>query len=275
MRIPRNHVVRSLKVATSMFSLFAVLSLSTFGQKDLLSGKSLPTFDGVPVTKMAPTPVFFSGAGNITCSDLIGHPSFPQVVTAEEVKFDSGEMSPGTKIKQVPSNPALSITVTIQNSTTVSSWSLGWTSASSLNRLVSAVILKSGAAGKNVYSYPFLSAGDTGPFVTPNGNGNGLSHISFCLEPFTAPSAASSTVGGRVATSKGLPISGATIMVQNLSTGDVKYVTTNTYGRYAVSNLPVGDFYVVSIAHRRYIFDDATRYFTLDADLTDTDFTSR
>jgi hypothetical protein len=88
-------------------------------------------------------------------------------------------------------------------------------------------------------------------------------------------SASSASLAGRVLTSSGGPISGATIMIQNLSTGETKYLLTNSYGRYATKGLPVGDFYAVTVMHRRYSFPDPTRYFTLEDNLTDMDFTSR
>lgn len=88
-------------------------------------------------------------------------------------------------------------------------------------------------------------------------------------------SASSAAVAGRVLTSAGGPISGATIMIQNLSTGETKYLLTNSYGRYATKGLPVGDFYAVTVIHRRYVFPEPTRYFTLEDNLTDLDFTSR
>ena len=89
------------------------------------------------------------------------------------------------------------------------------------------------------------------------------------------PSASSASLAGRVLTSTGGPISGATIMIQNMSTGETKYLLTNSYGRYATKGLPVGDFYAVTVMHRRYVFPDPTRYFTLEDNLTDMDFSSR
>lgn len=269
---------RYLTAFTSILFMVTLLVTSTFAQKRSRLIEDVAPKDDTSFTKMPLNPpVFLSGADNLTCKDLADKsqypgnlPAFDPIITGEELKFTS--MVPGTQSLPLDSNPALSIEITIANNTTMSNWKLNWTTVSALNRLVVAVIVKGGAGGKNVYMYPNLSAGDTGPFVTPGTTGNGLSHISFCFEPFTAPSAAPGSVAGRVATSEGTGLYGATVMIQNVNTGEVRYTTSNTFGRYSFRDLPLTDFYVMSVSHRRYQFANGTRAFTLDSDLADIDF---
>lgn len=258
--------------------MVALLATSTFAQKRSRLIQEVAPKDDSAFTKMPLNPpVFLEGANNLTCKDLADKSQFPGnlpefagIITGEELKFTS--MVPGTQSHPLDSNPALSIEITIVNNTTMSNWKLNWATVSALNRLVAAVIVKGGAGGKNVYTYPNLSAGDTGPFVTPGTTGNGLSHISFCFEPFTAPSAAPGSVAGRVSTSEGTGLYGATVMIQNVNTGEVRYTMSNTFGRYSFKDLPLTDFYVMSVSHRRYQFANGTRAFTLDSDLADIDF---
>lgn len=269
---------RYLTVLTSILFMVALLATSTFAQKRSRLIQEVAPKDDSAFTKMPLNPpVFLEGANNLTCKDLADKSQFPGnlpefagIITGEELKFTS--MVPGTQSHPLDSNPALSIEITIVNNTTMSNWKLNWATVSALNRLVAAVIVKGGAGGKNVYTYPNLSAGDTGPFVTPGTTGNGLSHISFCFEPFTAPSAAPGSVAGRVSTSEGTGLYGATVMIQNVNTGEVRYTMSNTFGRYSFKDLPLTDFYVMSVSHRRYQFANGTRAFTLDSDLADIDF---
>jgi Carboxypeptidase regulatory-like domain len=67
-------------------------------------------------------------------------------------------------------------------------------------------------------------------------------------------------------------VSGAIVTLQNLSTGERRSVTTNTFGYYSINEVEVGQFYMVSIAHRRYRFAESSRFFTLEDNLTDVNF---
>lgn len=264
--------------------LVAAMSTFTFAQK---ASKFSSIDSGSAKALMAPTPVVVPGANNTECFELIGQTGFEHMSDDFQKKFDSGQFGLGlnsTNLTVGVTNPDgvglaatanLTISFFMSSSTTFDWWQLQWNSPSNLDRLVSAVIVKGGSQGKNVYTYPTLAASDfSGGFTTPGGT-QGISHVSFCFEPFSAPSSAPAGLAGRVATSRGAAISGATVMVQNLNTGEVKYASTNSFGRYAFKGLPVGDFYALSVNHRRYIFDDATQYFTLESSLTDMDFTAR
>jgi len=258
-----------------------VLSIAStlFGQRMVRQVESVQPEDskGVEFGKFAPTPIQVSGNPSCATLNASTNPAFAHISGNWEHKEDPPSGGGPIPLTQggggMPSNPNLFLTYSMGPATQMNSFQLSWTTPSALTTMVSAVIVKGGPNGANVYTYPALTAGDSGPFTVPGG-GQAVSHISFCFETFTAPSAADGTVSGRVVTSKGAAISGATVLVQNLSTGEVKYVTTNSFGRYAVGELNVGDFFVLSVSHRRYFFSDATRHFTLEADLADVDFVS-
>ncbi len=87
-----------------------------------------------------------------------------------------------------------------------------------------------------------------------------------------APSAAPASVSGRVATSSGRGISGAIVSIHNTDTGESFTRMTNTFGYYRFNDLPVSSFYVMTVVHKRYLFMDASRSFTLDDDMFGVDF---
>ena len=86
------------------------------------------------------------------------------------------------------------------------------------------------------------------------------------------PSAAPASVSGRAVDSFGRGISGARISVMDAQTGTTVYALTNPFGYYTFADLEVGNFYVMSISHKRYQFADDTRTFSLQEDLTGVDF---
>ncbi|MGI8812875.1 MAG: carboxypeptidase-like regulatory domain-containing protein [Pyrinomonadaceae bacterium] len=87
-----------------------------------------------------------------------------------------------------------------------------------------------------------------------------------------APSAAPASVSGRVIDSYGRGVSGARITVTEASDGSSHVVLTNGFGYYTVDNLPAGELYVVTVAHKRYTFTDDTRALSLNEDVADLDF---
>ena len=88
----------------------------------------------------------------------------------------------------------------------------------------------------------------------------------------SGPSAAPASISGRAVTSFGYGIGGARVLVTNAATGEVSFATTSPFGYYTVGGLPVGDFYIVTISHKRYAFSDNTRTFSLNEDLAEMDF---
>ncbi len=135
-----------------------------------------------------------------------------------------------------------------------------------------AVIIKAGP-DSYAYSYQGTAGGVYSDLTTTNTNDTrGISHINFCFGVTIGPSAANSTVSGRVTDSYGRGISGARISVNDASTGAVTTVATNPFGYYTVTNLESADFYIMTVSHKRYTFANSSRSFTLNQDLLGADF---
>ena len=96
---------------------------------------------------------------------------------------------------------------------------------------------------------------------------------TFTSEPI-APSASYASISGRVLTADGRGVRGAQVNLLNASTNESRSVTTNTFGHFMISDLRVGDFYVVSIplSKKRGSRNQLTQAFTLEDDLTGMDF---
>lgn len=86
------------------------------------------------------------------------------------------------------------------------------------------------------------------------------------------PSAAPALISGRAVDSFGFGVSGARITVMDAETGLITYATTNPFGYYTVNDLQAGNFYIITISHKRYVFADDTRTLTLHEDFHGLDF---
>ncbi len=86
--------------------------------------------------------------------------------------------------------------------------------------------------------------------------------------------AANVSVSGRTISSSGQPLARTRVTIQNTSNGDTRSVYTNSFGGYRIDDLPAGDFYVVSVWNRKYVFDQPTQSFTLNDAIENVDFTA-
>ncbi len=82
------------------------------------------------------------------------------------------------------------------------------------------------------------------------------------------PTSAGASVEGEVRDTNGVGIAGATITAVNASTGAYTAVRSNSQGRYRISDLRVGEFYLVAVDHKRYIFPSGSVSFTLNDNIT-------
>jgi hypothetical protein len=87
----------------------------------------------------------------------------------------------------------------------------------------------------------------------------------------SAPTAAPASISGRVTDAFGRGIRGVAVTAIR-SDGTHAAVVTNTFGRYRLSGLPVGETYVLSARSRRYEFANPTRIISLEDSITDENF---
>lgn len=86
-----------------------------------------------------------------------------------------------------------------------------------------------------------------------------------------APTAATSTISGRIADPAGAGISGATVSLAGTQTR--KTITDNA-GKYRFDNVETGGFYTVTPTRISYSFGPASRSFSLIGDATEAEFTA-
>lgn len=87
------------------------------------------------------------------------------------------------------------------------------------------------------------------------------------------PSAANATAQGRVVDQRGRGIRGIRLSILDANTGLTRFATSNTFGYYRFTELPVDHFYIVSTLFvKRYEFANAQFAFTLMDDRTGIDF---
>ena len=231
-------------------------------------------------TSLSSAPVVvFPSNGNVTCAALNAstNPAFAHITENWEFKIDPPSEGPfllsgSGLVGGMPANTNMSISTDLAaNGITMNSFQLAWNSTANITYLISAVIVKGGNQGTNVYPYPGLTTGDIGPF-TVTGASNAISHLAFCFEPFTAPSAAPAVITGRVIDKYGRGISNARVQLFNAVNGESTYATTNTFGYYRFDEVQTDNFYVMSVSHKRYVFANASTSFSLTADLAGMDF---
>lgn len=86
-----------------------------------------------------------------------------------------------------------------------------------------------------------------------------------------APTAAEVSVSGRTLTSNGRVIARATISITD-GEGQVRTTNTNQFGYYRFDNVPVGNAYTFTAAHKQYRFEP--RIVSISEDISGFDFTS-
>lgn len=88
------------------------------------------------------------------------------------------------------------------------------------------------------------------------------------------PTAGSAYISGRVLTETGLPVKRAAVTVFNANTLESQTVYSNAFGFYRVDNLPVSNFYIVTVAHGKRSFLNNPVSFTLSDNLSEINFTA-
>jgi len=250
---------------------------SSFGQTMVKSGVRNPV-NVISAPTAAAAPIFFEGpgeSGNPDCSvlnalyaDGTGDARFSHIIVDNELKLDFGTpngtfaYTNGSGKTVVGSEfPTHSVTVSSSGST-VFSWS------SPLPKVITAVILK---IGSDAYVYPYkpFANSDTN-LVT--GDSRSISHMTFCFDAQTAPTAADASISGRVVNANGVGLSRAQMVLVNGETGETKITLTSPFGYYNFEGVEVGKMYVLNVSHKQYNFAEAQRVVSLADSATDVNF---
>jgi hypothetical protein len=86
------------------------------------------------------------------------------------------------------------------------------------------------------------------------------------------PTSATSSISGRVIDSAGRGISKAQVSILNTITGETKTIVTNPFGVYNFEENEVGNFYILTVTHKRYDFKQNTQSFQLMDDMENVNF---
>jgi hypothetical protein len=86
--------------------------------------------------------------------------------------------------------------------------------------------------------------------------------------------AANLTAAGKVTDAYGQPIARTRVTIQNTNNGEIQTAYTNTFGNYRFENLPAGDFYIISVFNKRYVFAQDTQTLVLNDAVENLDFTA-
>ena len=88
---------------------------------------------------------------------------------------------------------------------------------------------------------------------------------------FTAPSgttAGNATISGRVMSVDGRALKNIRLVLRNGSGGSSRFALTNAFGYCSFQDVEVGEFYVLSVQNKRYIFENSSYAFTLGEDFS-------
>jgi hypothetical protein len=101
---------------------------------------------------------------------------------------------------------------------------------------------------------------------------SGAQDLQLATSAIIQPSAADATIAGRVTDSYGRAIASAKLTLTNAMTGQVETAYTNTFGYYKFDAVQVGDFFVMSVQHRRYLFVNGSVSFSLEDNISGLNF---
>ena len=215
------------------------------------------------------------GNGNITCKELNDSSDymFAHILLDNELKLD---FNPPTGISSYPfinsngGNQQVTPTLAQNPYNSVKINRTGNSFNFTSDKMITTVIVKGGSiengGGVNVYSYPIAT--QIGAGLTTINSQFGISHISFCFQSQTVPTAAEVTVAGRVTNGKrGIGNAQVYLTDQN---GETKTAHTNSLGYYQFLEVGVGKSYTVNILSKRYLF--APQVITVNEELSELNF---
>jgi hypothetical protein len=215
------------------------------------------------------------GNGNITCKELNDSSDymFAHILLDNELKLD---FNPPSGISSYPfinsngGNQQVTPTLAQNPYNSISINRTGNSFNFTSNKMITTVIVKGGSiengGGVNVYSYPIAT--QIGAGLTTINSQFGISHISFCFQSQTAPTAAEVTVAGRVMSGKrGIGNAQVYLTDQN---GETKTAHTNSLGYYQFLEVGVGKSYTINILSKRHLF--SPQVITVNEELAELNF---
>jgi len=272
-----NLIERKNSVQVSAIRFFALviciaaMTVNSTAQKLI----NLTTANDASQQLSAPTPVQNpSGNGNITCKELndSGDSMFAHILLDNELKLDFNPPAGMSSYPFINSGGIQQVSpILAQNPNNSVSINRNGNSFSFISdKTITAVIVKGGSisngGGVNVYTFP--TGTQMGSGLTTINSQFGISHITFCFQSQTLPTAAEVTVAGRVMNGKrGIGNAQVYLTDQN---GETKTAHTNSFGYYQFLEVGVGKTYTINILSKRYLF--SPRVITINEELAELNF---
>jgi Pectate lyase superfamily protein/Carboxypeptidase regulatory-like domain len=97
-------------------------------------------------------------------------------------------------------------------------------------------------------------------------------NFSFYTSQNLAPTAANTTVSGRVTNAHGRGLRNIRVVLQNAATGESRSVSSNSFGQYSFDNVTVGVTYTLSVSSKKYSFTNSVRVISVLDEITDANF---
>lgn len=107
--------------------------------------------------------------------------------------------------------------------------------------------------------------------MVSSGGGYSLRGGFWAFQP-AAPTAASSSISGRIRTDDGRGIRNVRLTLTNPLSGEILAALSSLFGYYRFDNVGVGQIYILSVNSKRYRFEPDLRVIILLDELTDEDF---
>jgi hypothetical protein len=102
-------------------------------------------------------------------------------------------------------------------------------------------------------------------------SGPGQIEIDLVSMETVAPTSSNVPVRGRILNTGNSGIAKVAVTLTDAS-GNARTIYSNSFGQYRFDEVPVGQTYILTVNHRKYMFPDSPRILTVDDKLTDIDF---
>ncbi|MEP6705613.1 MAG: carboxypeptidase-like regulatory domain-containing protein [Acidobacteriota bacterium] len=133
-----------------------------------------------------------------------------------------------------------------------------------------------GGGGSQSIGGPFAMTGTVGQNLAgtvSTGGGYGLRGGFWASQAF-APTAAGTSISGRIRTADGQGIRNVSLSLTNAVTGEISTALSSSFGYYRFEEVLVGQTYILTVRAKRFSFDPDTRVITLLDELTNEDFSA-